>query len=535
LRVVEHGTTDESPLLLATLPPSDRQRRMAFAIVASFVVAFLITAPFAYMPLPRLDAWIPAFTSAIVITDLITSALLFSQFSIARQRALLVLATGYLFSALIVVPYALTFPGVFAPTGLLGADLQSAVWLYIIWHMASPLSVIVYELFKNPNDRTTPPSHEPLGSRISLSVAIVIAAVCALTSLFTVKHELLPRLYLDGTHLSPTAHFAAACIAILCALALALLWIRGSSVLDLWLMVTVSAWLMEITLQGLFLTDRFSLAWYVGRAYSLVAGSVVLIALLSETTTLYAHLARTAMRRRAARNARQIAMDTMAASIAHEVNQPLGSIALNAAAALQYLARTPPNDDEVRAALEDIAAASARGSQAIASLRAMFNKTTRGRVSFDVTDLIREALAILDLDLHAQRVLVSTALRAGLPRILADRGQLQQVLLNLITNAIESMRSVSDRQRRLRISSDFAEGMSEIRISIEDSGPGIDQQDEKKIFEPFFSTKPTGMGIGLTICRSIVISHGGSLRAFSNKPYGTIFEIALPVDAEHSR
>jgi len=178
--VAEHGTTDESPLLLATLPPSDRQRRMAFAIVASFVVAFLITVPFAYIPLPRLDAWIPAFTSAIVITDLITSALLFSQFSIARQRALLVLATGYLFSALIVVPYALTFPGLFAPTGLLGADLQSAVWLYIIWHMASPLSVIVYELFKNPNDRTTPPSHEPLGSRISLSVAIVIAVVCAL-------------------------------------------------------------------------------------------------------------------------------------------------------------------------------------------------------------------------------------------------------------------------------------------------------------------------------------------------------------------
>jgi len=292
---------------------------------------------------------------------------------------------------------------------------------------------------------------------------------------------------------------------------------------------------MEITLQGLFLTDRFSLAWYVGRAYSLIAGSVVLIVLLSETTTLYAHLARTAIRQRAARNARQIAMDTMAASIAHEVNQPLGSIALNAEAALQYLARTPPNDIEVRAALEDIAAASARGSQAIASLREMFNKTTRGRVSFDVTDLVREVLAILDLDLRAQRVLVSTALQAGLPRILADRGQLQQVFLNLITNAIESMRSVSDRQRRLRISSDFADGMSEIRISIEDSGPGIDQQDEKKIFEPFFSTKPTGMGIGLTICQSIVVSHGGSLRAFSNKPYGTIFEIALPVDVEHSR
>jgi signal transduction histidine kinase len=529
----EQGTTDEAPLL-ATLAPSDRQRRMAFAIVASFVVALLITVPFAYTPLPRLDAWIPGFTSAVVITDLITSALLFSQFSIVRRRALLVLATGYLFSALIVVPYALTFPGAFAPTGLLGADLQSAVWLYIFWHMASPLSVIVYQLFKNANDRTTPPSHEPLGTQIILSVTIVITVVCALTWLVTAQHDLLPKLYLDRTHLSPTANYAAACVAILCAFALALLWSRGSSVLDLWLMVTVSAWLLEIILQGVFLTDRFSLAWYVGRTYSLIAGSVVLIMLLSETTTLYAHLARTVMRQRAARSARQNALNTMAASIAHEVNQPLGSIALNAEAALQYLARTPPDADEVRAALEDIAAASARGSQVIASLRAMFNKTAPGRVSFDVSDLVREVVAILDLDLRAQRVLVSTALQPGLPRMLADRGQLQQVFLNLITNAIESMRSVPDRERRLRISSDFSEGVPEIRISIEDTGPGIDQQDEKKIFEPFFSTKPTGMGLGLTICQSILVSHGGSLRAFANKPHGTIFEIVLPADVEHS-
>jgi Signal transduction histidine kinase regulating C4-dicarboxylate transport system len=302
-------------------------------------------------------------------------------------------------------------------------------------------------------------------------------------------------------------------------------------VLDLWLMVTVSAWLIEIILQGVFLTDRFSLAWYVGRTYSLIASSVVLIMLLSEATTLYAHLARTAMRQRAARSAREIAMETMAASIAHEVNQPLGSIALNAHAALSYLARTPLDEAEVRAAIEDIAAASARGSQIIEGLRAMFNRTTRGRASLDVADLVREVLAIVDLDLRAQRVLVSTALPAALPQIMGDRGQLQQVFLNMIRNAVESMRSVSDRERRLRISSDFNERTAEIRVSIEDSGPGINQQDEKQIFEPFFSTKPAGMGIGLTICQSIVVSHGGSLRAFANKPYGAVFEIVLPADA----
>jgi signal transduction histidine kinase len=530
--LAEHGRTDETPLLLATLPPSGRQRRLAFAIVAFFVVIFLITIPFAYTQLPRLDAWIPAFGSVLIITDLITSALLFSQFSIVRRRALLVLATGYLFSALIVVPWALTFPGVFAPNGLLGADLQSTVWLYLAWHMASPLSVIVYELFKNTDDRTTPLSHKRLETQIGLCVAIVIAIVCAITWFVTVHHDLLPKIYLDLTQLTPTAHFAAAAVAMSCVVALVLLWSRGSSVLDLWLMVTVSAWLIEITLQGVFLTGRFSLAWYVGRTYSMIAGSVVLIVLLSETTTLYAHLARTAMRQRASRNAREVAVDTMAASIAHEVNQPLGSIALNAEAALQYLARTPIDADEVRAALVDIAAASARGSQTIAGLRAMFNKTSRGRTLVDVTDLIREVLTILALDLRAERVLVATALQAGPTRVLADRIQLQQVLLNLVTNAIESMRSVSDREHRLRISSEFLEDSSEIRISIEDSGLGVDRQDEKKIFEPFFSTKPAGMGIGLTICQSIVVSHHGSLRAFANKPHGTIFEIVLPADGE---
>src|SRR6266481_1780529 len=204
---------------------------MAFAIVASFVVAFLVTVPFAYMPLPRLDAWIPAFTSAVVITDLITSALLFSQFSIARRRALLVLATGYLFSALIVVPYALTFPGVFAPTGLLGADLQSAVWLYIVWHIASPLSVIIYELFKSANSRTRV-SQGSVRTHIGLSIAVVVAVVCALTWFVTAQHDFLLAFYLDSSRLSPLAYFGAGSVFLMCTIALAQLWIRGDSVLD---------------------------------------------------------------------------------------------------------------------------------------------------------------------------------------------------------------------------------------------------------------------------------------------------------------
>ena len=525
--------TDETPLLLSTLAPSDRQRRAAYGICAAFLVAFAITVPFAYTPLPRLDAWIPASTTALIITDLVTSTLLFSQFPIARQRALLVLAIGYLFSALIVVPYALTFPGLFAPTGLLGADLQTAVWLYIVWHIASPASVIAYILLKEKDVPSSPPSDRSVRADIGLAIAAAVVIVVALTWFVTARHDLLPAIYLDRTRLSPIANFAALAAFLSCTAVLVLLWYRGTSVLDLWLIVTVYAWALEITLQGLFLTDRFSLAWYVGRIYSLVAASVVLIVLLSEATGLYAHLARTTMRQRAAQNARQVAMDTMAASIAHEVNQPLGSIALNASAALLYLARTPPNTQEVRSALQDIASASARGSEVIATLRAMFKKGSPGRNPVDANALVRDVLAILELDLRTARVLAAMDLQEGLPALRADRVQLQQVLLNLATNAIEAMRlrPLADRPRRLRITSALVERPSGIRITIEDTGAGIEQQDKDRIFEPFYSTKPAGMGIGLTICQSIIVSHGGSLKASANTPHGTIFEIVLPIDA----
>jgi len=525
--LVARGTPDE-PLLLATLPPSDRQIRLVFVILTIFGVVFAVVMPFANTPLPRLDAWVPSFTTALTVTDLITSTLLYAQFSIARQRALLVLAAGYLFSALIVIPYGLTFPGVYAPTGVLGAGLQTAVWFYLVWHMVSPLSVIAYELLKDTD--ATFSSRWPAVFTIAPSIVAVIALVGAVIWFCTARHDLLPVIYRDIRSLSPLANVAGGVIFLLCTIALILLWVRRTSVLDLWLMVTVSAWLLEITLNGLLLTDRFSLAWYAGRTFALVSGSVVLIMLLSEMTALYSHLARSVVRQRSGRQARQIAMDAMAASIAHEVNQPLGVIALNTATALLNLAKTPPNNDEVRAILEDIATASDRANNIISSLRTMFRKGARGRVWFDTNELVREAIATLDLNLRSQRVSVISELREGLPQVHADRGQLQQVFLNLIMNAIEAMHAVTDRARRLRITSSAIQDSSEIVITIEDSGEGISTKEKDRIFEPFFTTKSAGTGIGLTICRSIVESHGGSLRASANNPYGTIFEIVVPID-----
>jgi signal transduction histidine kinase len=133
-----------------------------------------------------------------------------------------------------------------------------------------------------------------------------------------------------------------------------------------------------------------------------------------------------------------------------------------------------------------------------------------------------------DVDLLTQRVALSTELREGLPPLPADRGQLQQVFLNLFMNAVEAMRSVTDRERRLRVSSDVIQESFGVLVIIEDCGIGIDEKDRDRIFEPFFTTKSTGTGIGLTICRSIIESHNGTLRVSANKPYGTVFHVALP-------
>jgi signal transduction histidine kinase len=159
-----------------------------------------------------------------------------------------------------------------------------------------------------------------------------------------------------------------------------------------------------------------------------------------------------------------------------------------------------------------------RASEAIESVRAMFKKDARGRAPVSVNDLVQEVLTMVVVDLRTQRVSLSTDLREGLPQLVADRGQLRQVFLNLIMNAIEAMHSVADRPRLLRISSDIIQETSGVLLSIEDSGTGIAGEDNERIFEPFFTTKPTGTGIGLTICRSIVEAHGGNLRTSPNKP-----------------
>jgi len=396
--------SEPQQFLLANLPPSQRQIRLALGIVVVLLVAFGMTAPFINTQLPSVSATIPALETAILINDLITSALLLSQFLIARRWALLVLASGYLFTALIVIPHALIFPGAFTPTGLLRAGLQSSAWLYTFWHAGLPLAVIVYVLLRDADSATSMSDHS-LVAVIGLSVAVVIGLVCSLTWIATAGDWLLPRIFLDSVHADPSRIWQTGAVDLsLTAAALALLWLRRRSVLDLWLMVMCCTWLLELTLTAVLLNTRFSLGWYASRTYTLAASVVVLLVLLSETTALYANLARSVMRRRGERQERQIAMDAMAASIAHEISQPLAAMVTNANAGLRWLTSATPDLDEARASLGHIVDDGHRAGKVIGGIRSMFKKGARGRLLLDANDLVREVLTMVELDLRNHRV-----------------------------------------------------------------------------------------------------------------------------------
>jgi signal transduction histidine kinase len=517
--------TDEQPFLLADLSPSQGQIRFAITLVVTLLVAFGVTAPFLNTPLQRVDGFIPALEGICVVSDLVTAALLYAQFSISRRWALLALASGFLFTALIIIPHALALPGAFAPTGLLGAKLQSAAWLYDFWKVGLPLAIVFYVLLKKANSRTAR-SELSLRGVIFGSVVFTTAIVSGLTVIATAGEGFLPRLMIDSTRGVQANLLLVGLVTVsLTAAALILLWIRRSSVLDLWLMVVCCAIVLELAMNNLIMA-RFSIGWYASRVYSLTASIIVLLVLLSETTTLYANLALSVMRQRGAREAQQSAMDAMAASIAHEIRQPLAAMITNASASSRWLRNNPPNLNEALLAQDRVVSNGYRADEMITSLRTMFKKDAHGRVLLGINDLVQEVLAMLDVDLRTQQVSVTAQFSEDVRPLLGDRGQLQQVFLNLIMNAIEAMGP--SRARTLRVSSNTIQQTSGVMVTIEDSGTGIEDEDKDKIFEPFFTTKTGGTGIGLAVCRSIVEAHGGTLAAFPNKPHGTIFRVALP-------
>jgi signal transduction histidine kinase len=523
---------DEQDLILSSLAPSLAQKRLALGVVLFLLVAFCIIAgPLSTVQLARIAPFVPIYATAICVNDAITAVLLFAQFSILRSRALLAISTGYVFTAFMSIPWMLTFPGVFAPGGLLGAGLQSTNALYILWHAGFPAFVIVYALL-NDGDPTKRLWQGGVHVAILSSVAMTAGIVCAAAVLVTAGHQLLPGLMLDTVHLSPLWFYAAGFLTLLSVLAVVVLWTRRRSVLDLWLMVVMFAYVIEICLISFPVPARYSVGWYAGRICGFLSGSLVLWVLLYEITTLYARLLRAVLAQRRERVARLMTGDAVSASIAHEVRQPLSAMIVNAGSGLRWLNRPTPDVEEAKAAFKRIVSDGDRAGEVVASIRAIFKKDVRTRAPLDINELVREALAFMRGELQTHRVSVRAEMNEQLPPVRGDRVQLLQVLLNLITNAIDSM-AATNGARRLFVKSTVHEPGG-VMVSVEDTGTGIDPKDIDQIFNPLFTTKSHGMGMGLSICRSIIEAHEGQLWASPNRSRGAVFQFSLPADTAMS-
>ncbi len=518
---------DTQELVLANLSPSPAQRRLALGVVLVLLVCFVSAAgPLSTRWLGRVDAFMPAYATAIFVNDSITASLLFAQFSVLRSRAILVLASGYLWTGLIAIPWLLTFPGVFPQAGPLGADLQSTANLYVFWHAGFALFVITYVLLKDLDDPTKELSKTGIRAAIFASVGSVVALVCGATVLVTAGHAFMPHLMLDTVRISNLWFYVIGPTAALIIVALILLWLRQRSVLDLWLMVVLCSYAIEIALISFPVPTRFSVGWYAGQLYGLFAGTLVLLMLVHETTMLYGRLLRAVLAQRREREARLMTGDAVSASIAHEIKQPLSAMIMHANAALRYLDRAVPDLSETKAALESIATAGHRAGAIIDNIRALFKKDARKWTPVDVNELIQQSLALLRSDLQTNWVTVEVDCNERLPRINGDQVQLQQLLVNLLTNAIDAM-APEDGERVLRVTSGgHDEGA--VTVAVEDTGKGIEPSAIDRIFDPGFTTKTQGMGMGLSICRSIVETHGGQISARANVPRGSIFQFTLP-------
>jgi PAS domain S-box-containing protein len=226
------------------------------------------------------------------------------------------------------------------------------------------------------------------------------------------------------------------------------------------------------------------------------------------------------------RAARIATMGELTALIAHEINQPLAAVATDASAVLRWLTAQPPDLDEAREAASGAVREASRASLVIERIRTLLRKTSPQLRPLDMNEVIREVLLLAHSELMTAGVAVHADLAADVPTVLADRVQLQQVLLNLIMNAIDAMIAIGDRPRKLLImSSEVAEG---VLVQVQDSGHGLDPEHVHRIFDSFFTTKAEGTGMGLSISRSIIEAHGGRLRAVPGSPHGAVFQMALP-------
>ena len=506
---------------------------MAVGVAIFLIGTAAVMAPFASIQLGQINGFIPVLQTALSLAEFITASLLFSQFSIQPQRALLALASGYIFSGSFAFLQTLAFPGGYAPAGLIGDGFNTPAWMYVLWHTTFPAAILVYALSKNATGAAR--THgRPAITAIAITIACVLAAIAGLTWIVTTKTDYLPSFYTTDIKLQTQfGNQINLALWLWGATVLAMLLFRGRTILDLWLMVTLLAYMPSFLVAIISSSVRFTVGWYAARCFVLVGSCTLLTVLLIETMFLYSRLASAITLQRGERTNRLLSVEAVTGAFAHELRTPLAAIALNASTALSQLRSTPRELEEVESILGDIEADSHRTGAMISSMLEMTTKTVRRGGMASAEDVGQLALKLLKHDLQINEISVATELQGNLPEVRIDSIELQQVLLNLVRNAIDAMKSSPSEARQLRLKTSF-DGQSTVLMSVQDTGPGISPEDREHIFDPFFTTKPDGMGLGLAISSTLVASHGGKLTLVKSDVDGTIFELEMPVAGQRS-
>lgn len=558
----------EGPEFLSTLPARPSDVRTARTVIAVSVIVFVGLVPFAKTPLQPVWAFIPIYETLLVVNDLVTALLLFGQFSILRERPLAILASGYLFTGLMAAFHALTFPGLFTPTGLLGADTQSTAWIYMFWHAGFPLFVIAYTLLKGRSGGRLPDTRS--GGRFILAcVASTVLLASGLMLMATAGHDLLPVLLLAGGAYTTAMHIVVTSVwATSLAALIVLFYRRSSSVLELWLRVVVCAWLVDVALSAQLNAGRFDLGFYAGRIYGAVAASFILARLLIENTGLYAQLGGTHARlaaqnqelqreiaereaaeaslqrmyeeledrvreRTASLEAAMREMDSFTYSISHDLKTPLRAVA--GYAGILKEDHGSELNEEADTLIDEINENAARMQQLIDDLLA-FSRVARkpiSRAGVDMDALVKETIAELEDAENVKRKIAWDI--QPLPASRGERGLLKQVWINLLSNAVKfsSTRPVPV----IRIGA--VDQPDETVYFVEDNGIGFSMDYYDKLFGVFqrlhVAEEFPGTGVGLAIVQRIVERHGGRIWAEGRVDKGAKFQFSLPKDDQHGR